>query len=38
KQAFQQAGKLSFGLCYDPQKDLFWSPAEEAQLQFDELN
>jgi hypothetical protein len=37
KQAFQQAVKLSFGLCYDPKKNLFWSPVEESQLQLDEL-
>jgi len=38
KLAFQNAVKLGFGLCYDPKKDLFWSPAEESQLQLDELN
>jgi hypothetical protein len=37
KQVFQQAVKLSFGLCYDPKKDNFWSPSEESQLQLDEL-
>ena len=38
KEAFEEAKELTFGLCYDPEKNNFWSPSKEADLQLDELN
>ena len=37
KKAFQNAEKLSFGLCYDSSKNLFWSPALEARRELEKL-
>jgi hypothetical protein len=34
--AFQKAISLSFGLCYDPMGDFFWSPSESARLKLDQ--
>jgi len=38
KIAFKKSSELSFGLCYDPSKDSFWSPSEESALQIKALN
>ncbi len=32
--AFKNAEKLSFGLCYNPETALFWSPSKDANLRL----
>lgn len=37
KQAFKKAAELTYGLCYDHAKKLFWCPSEKAKVQLEEL-
>jgi hypothetical protein len=35
RDAFRNTIRLTMGLCYDPDKDLFWSPSDDAQLRIN---
>jgi hypothetical protein len=38
REYFRKAKELTFGLCYDTDKKLFWSPSNDATIQLANLN